>query len=78
MLRVDRRWQTRFGSWVRGYTVHRLAGDLRLTDKSVYDWVSGRFVPHPSHAIGIVQLAGGAISLEDVYRHRAEVVERTN
>ena len=72
---VERRWRTRFGSWVRGYQggVAQLAIDLAVTDHAIYDWISARRAPHPSRAIAMAHLSGGAVSLEDVYGHRREV-----
>lgn len=60
---------------------------LGVTQHAVYQWVSGGTAPHPSRALAITQLSARAhmeaikegrealpaISLEDVYRHRAEV-----
>jgi len=70
---IDRRWGTRFGSWLRDYGVPRLCTDLSITKNSVYDWVRGSTSPDPRNAIRITQLSKGRVSLEDVYRHRAEL-----
>jgi DNA-binding transcriptional regulator YdaS (Cro superfamily) len=75
--RMQPRWRTRFGSWVSAYTVTRLASELSITKPSVYDWLSARCVPDPSHALKITQISAGAVSLEDVYAHRAQVAPTT-
>lgn len=78
MDREPRRWRTRFGSWVRAYTVPRLTRDLvdlgqPITQKAVYEWLAGRVAPHPDRAMAITRISGGRVSLQDVYRHREEV-----
>lgn len=72
------RWHTRFGRWVHYYGVPRLAHDVgaglygvSLTPEAVYQWVAGSRTPRPAHALHIVQLARGSVTLEDIYRQRA-------
>ena len=72
------RWGTRFGSWVKRYGTGNLARDVGvglygapLTPKAVIQWVAGSRAPRPAHALRIVQLAGGRVSLDDIYRQRA-------
>lgn len=76
MRREPRRWRTRFGSWVRGYGVHRLAQGLRdagqpVTETAIYNWLGGRHVPRADSAIAIVSLSRGRVQVADVLRHRA-------
>ena len=73
MRPIERRWTTRFGSWLHGYGVSRLSADLGVRSTSVYDWMSGRTAPDPSRAMFITQLSHGTLSLEDVYKHRREI-----
>lgn len=80
MRRRVSRWKTGFGSWVSDYGVSRLIRDLDavgepVTNKAVYMWVAGSTLPRPRTAVRLVQLSGGAVSLEDIYRHRALVAQ---
>ncbi len=73
MQRVQRRWKTTFGSWVMDYGVRRLVRGLEahgqpVTEKAVYHWISGRHAPRGGHALAIVRLSRGRLSLEDVLR----------
>lgn len=72
------RWRTPFGRFVKSRSVERLARDLSqrgmpMTTHTIYDWVAGRHAPRPVCAAAIVELAGGRISFEDIYRHRMEI-----
>jgi hypothetical protein len=72
----DRRWGTKFGAWVSRFTVTRITNELNargvgVQDKTVYSWVSATRFPRPPHAVALVTMSGGAISLDDVYRHSA-------
>jgi len=77
--RLAPHWRTRFGSWVHSYTVPRLLRSLeaaegfRLTRATVYHWVTGRSAPQPLRACALVRLSRGAVTLDDVFRHRLEV-----
>lgn len=71
----DHRWRTRFGKWVMGYGVERLAAELEVTKSAVYFWLrlKGRLVyPDPERALRMVELSCGAVSLEAIYTHRRE------
>lgn len=74
------RWRTRFGRWVSQMTVSAIVDELNrspdtaVTPQAVYDWLNGR-APRPERARALVQLSGGEISLDDIYSHRAQVVE---
>jgi hypothetical protein len=46
--------------------------DLRVTNHAVYHWLKG-FAPRPDRALALVELSGGRISLEAIYRHCHEV-----
>ena len=78
MHRDARRWSTPFGKWVSAYTVRRLIADLGergvgVTLHAPYDWLSGRTRPRPSRAVAIADLSGGRITLDEIYRQRAEI-----
>ena len=72
MHRDPRRWRTRLGRWVEGYTVRVLAPRVGVTPKRIYGWLGGDGVPR-DRAIAMVELSRGALTLEDVFRHAAEV-----
>lgn len=68
------RWETRFGRWVAEYGVAEIVKqlrsdpDLRVTKKTVYDWLRGH-APRPARAAALVRLSRGAITLDCIYRH---------
>lgn len=78
------RWRTRFGSWVNRRGVASIVRELAhrphtaITRRTVYGWLEGH-TPHPDRALALVRLAGGEITLDDIYGHRAELarLERT-
>jgi hypothetical protein len=78
--RVPSRWDTEFGRWVSDVGVPRivaaLASDpnLRITNQTVYEWLQGH-APHPTRALALVEMSGGRLSLEAIYRHGQEVRE---
>jgi len=76
--RVPSRWETDFGRWVSDVGVPSIVSalakdpDLRVTNHAVYHWLKG-FAPRPDRAMALVELSGGRISLETIYRHCHEV-----
>jgi hypothetical protein len=67
----DRRWQTRFGSFVAEFGAERLAESLEVRPPAVYQWVKGETAPTPARAFAIMQIAcqnGFVISLDDIYQ----------
>jgi hypothetical protein len=67
----DRRWKTRFGSFVSEFGAERLAEDLEVRPPSVYKWVRGETAPTPARAFAIMRIAcqnGFVISLDDIYQ----------
>ena len=70
MVKHGRRWETPLASWVRDYGTSRLAGELGLTPQAIYEWVSGRAVPRPAHAMKIIALSRGQLKLEDAFGQR--------
>lgn len=76
--RVPSRWETDFGRWVGDFGVPRIVAalahdpDLRITNQTVYEWLQGH-APHPTRALALVEMSGGRLSLEAIYRHRQEV-----
>jgi len=75
----DGRWETRFGQWVDLIGVFRIVEalgedpSLSVTSHAVYDWLRGECAPNPKRAIALVELSGGEITLDAIYRHRAEM-----
>lgn len=76
--RVPSRWETEFGRWVSNFGVSRIVSalardpDLRITNQTVYEWLQGH-PPHPSRAMALVEISGGRLTLEAIYRHGQEV-----
>src|SRR5206468_830590 len=74
----DRRWHTRFGSWVQAYTVARLVRDMAAvgcmtTRPSIYQWVAGATSPRPPNALALERLSAGALTLHDIYEQRSRM-----
>src|SRR5947208_2597589 len=73
------RWRTRFGSWVRDYSIARLLRDLEavegfaITRSAVQEWLAGRSSPALRRAHALVRLSAGALTMDDVYAHRDEL-----
>jgi hypothetical protein len=77
MRRNPARWRTRFGRWVIGYSTSGLSRDYRqrgysVSQSAIIHWVAGRTTPRPAHARLIVQLSHHQLSLDDIYRQRAQ------
>ncbi len=73
MERQIRRWNTGFGRWVSSIGVASPAERLNrrgypLTRNAIYHWVSGRRQPRLDHAIAMVQLSQGSLTLQDIQR----------
>jgi len=67
----DRRWQTKFGTFVSEFGAERLAEILEVRPPAVYKWVKGETAPTPARACTILQIAaqtGFQISLDDIYQ----------
>ena len=67
----DRRWKTRFGSFVSEFGAERLAESLEVRPPAVYQWVKGETSPTPARAFAILRIAsqsGFEISLDDIYQ----------
>ena len=67
----DRRWKSRFGSFVAEFGAERLAERLEIRPPAVYQWVKGETAPTPARAFAIMRIAcqnGFVISLEDIYQ----------
>lgn len=73
------RWGTTFGRWVDAVGVQEIVKaldphpHLRVTQMTVYDWLSGRVQPTPARARALEILSGGQISLDAIYRHVDEL-----
>lgn len=71
-------WNTQFGNWLTGYGLSKLATQMELrgtpvTRQAVIQWRDGDTSPRPKHALAIVELAAGQLTLDDVYKHRAQL-----
>ena len=81
--RVPSRWQTEFGRWVGEFGVPRIVKalardpDLRVTNQAVYEWLQGH-PPRPARAMALVELSGGRLTLEAIYKHAREVRRLSN
>lgn len=73
MVQDPHRWRLPLGRWVSRYGVTRLAPQLSVTPHAIYDWVAGRRVPRPPCAAAMVKLSRGAITFDDIYRHRTQM-----
>lgn len=70
------RWDSKFGQFVQGYGVERLAKELGVGPSAVYHWIRGSVSPHPAKAISIQRLAkraGTVLTLDEIYEHFREV-----
>ena len=76
--RVPNRWQTEFGRWVADFGVRRIVAglahdpDLRVTSQAVYEWLQGH-APQPTRALALVEMSGGRLTLEAIYKHSQQV-----
>jgi len=76
--RVPSRWETDFGRWVADFGVPQIVKalardpDLRVTNQAVYEWLQGH-PPRPARAIALVELSGGRLTLEAIYKHAREI-----
>jgi len=74
-LRKDpRRRRTRFGRFIDGVGVGRLAQELEglgvgVSRHALYGWLSGRIRPRPEAAMALRRLSKGELEIEDIYRH---------
>ena len=76
MRRYAPRWNSHFGRWVSDFGAGRLVTALQERGEPIhirtpYRWISGRSSPRHPVALKIVELSGGEVSLDDIYRHRA-------
>ena len=76
--RAPDRWQTEFGRWVADFGVPNIVAglahdpDLRITNQAVYEWLQGH-APQPARAMALVEMSGGRLTLEAIYRHASQV-----
>jgi hypothetical protein len=79
--RVPYRWETEFGRWVSDFKVPRivaaLARDpaLRVTNQAVFEWLQGH-APRPTRAMALVEMSGGRLTLEAIYKHGRQIRSR--
>jgi hypothetical protein len=76
------RWTTHFGSWIASVTVFKVQEALAdtghpVTEQAVYHWLAGTATPRTAHAVALVRMSEGRISLDDIVRHRTEVRDET-
>lgn len=68
--------RTTFGAWAKGYGIVRLVEELTwhhchpITAAAIYQWLWGMTRPRTPTARMLVRIAGGAITLDDIYDHR--------
>ena len=82
MRRRPARWATPFAAWVSDYGVGRLRTELAclgqpVTQGAIYSWLSGRGTPRLPLAIAVVSISRGAVTAEDIVRHRETIAPRT-
>jgi DNA-binding transcriptional regulator YdaS (Cro superfamily) len=68
----DRRWESKFASFVAGYGIDLLAARLHVTRSAVYHWMHGVNSLHPANALAICRLAKRRhieLTLDDIYDH---------
>jgi DNA-binding transcriptional regulator YdaS (Cro superfamily) len=73
---ATRRWESKFGRFVKAYGVNELAVALSIHPTAVYHWISGARSPHPSKALRIQSMAkrrGTPLTLDQIYQHFREV-----
>jgi hypothetical protein len=73
---VSQQEETKFEQWVRRYGVsnlvhamHALGPDYAVTFSAIYQWIRGQHEPRPAKIRGVVKIADGALTLEDVHQH---------
>ena len=75
------RWKTEFGQWVSDFGVPRIVAglardpDLRVTNQAVYEWLQGH-APRPARAMALVEMSGGRLTLEAIYKHGRQIRSR--
>jgi hypothetical protein len=64
--------ETRFKKVVRQYGIAKLAVDLNVDSKAIYQWLQGIASPRPEKAMRMIVLVRsvGRLELEDIYQHR--------
>ena len=80
--RVVGRWETPLGRFVDAFGAARLVAAFAargdpICSRTPYSWISGATVPRADHALTLVELARGAITLDAIYRHR-QLVRRAH
>lgn len=71
--RVAPRWNHPIARFARSYGISNLSRELRAAGHSVspsaiYKWIAGRHPPEPKHAVEVVRISGGQVSMDDIYR----------
>lgn len=62
-----------FAEWAKEYGRGKLARDLGVTWKTVDFWVRGRNYPRPDSAQRILEIAGGALTMEQIFAEKARI-----
>jgi hypothetical protein len=73
---VRKRWESKFGRFIRSYGVEPLALELDVTSPAIYHWIRGASIPRPAYAEVIQRLArdrGFMLTMDDIYGHRRNV-----
>lgn len=76
--RVAHRWITPFGKFVNQLTVRGLLRAMHqrgypISAYAIYHWLDGSTCPRVEHAIAMVKISQGSISLDDIYSQRERV-----
>lgn len=61
---------TSFAEWAKEYGRGNLARALGVTWKTVDFWVRGRNYPRPESAQRILEIAGGALTMDQIFAER--------
>jgi len=70
--------ETKFAAWIKGYGVSKLVAEMRkrgayiaITHSAAYQWLRQEHEPRPKKQRALVEISGGAITLDDIAAHFA-------
>ncbi len=70
--------ETKFAHWVKEYGVTNLVAEMRrrgpdtaITHSAAYQWLRHDHEPRPKKQRALVEISGGAITLDDIAEHFA-------
>jgi hypothetical protein len=73
---VKRRWKSKFARFVQAYGVISLARQLDVRPSAIYNWIQGRTIPRPVHALSILRLSRSrrhGLTMDQIYQHSRKV-----